>query len=124
VLSARLIGIAHGNALNRYMNNDIYSTLNGNSVSKITGGTVNDGKSYQYTSNDIFNARAQVEAQRGRPDTLLTYPYAAAIGGGSTSGFYFASPSDLEKDSVCNGQHHISSIYNRFGQLLTNRSDK
>jgi hypothetical protein len=85
---AEVIGIAHGNALNRYMNNDIYSTLNGNSVSKITGGTVNDGKSYQYTFNDIFNARAQVEAQRGRPDTLLTYPYAAAVGGGSTSGFY------------------------------------
>lgn len=85
---AEVIGIAHGNSLNRFMNNDIYTTLNANSTSKITGGAVNDGKSYQYTFNDIFNARALVEAQRGRPDTFLTYPYSAVVGGGSTGGFY------------------------------------
>jgi hypothetical protein len=85
---AEVIGISHGNALNRFMNNDIYTVLNGNTTSKITGGTANDGKSYQYTFNDIFNARANVEAQRGRPDTMVTFPYAAAVGGGSATGFY------------------------------------
>jgi hypothetical protein len=64
--------------MNRWMNNDIYSTLNANTTNKIYEGTANDANSTCYTFNDIMNARGLVEAARGRPDTFLTYPYQAA----------------------------------------------
>jgi hypothetical protein len=86
---AEVIGIAHGNAMNRWMNTDVYSTLNANTTNKVTEGANNDANSTCYTFNDIFNARALVEASRGRPDTFLTYPYQAAKGGsGAATGFY------------------------------------
>jgi hypothetical protein len=86
---AEVIGIAHGNSLNRFMNNDIYSTLENdvaNATCKVTGGTANN--SYCFTFNDIMYVKGLVEKQRGRADTFVTYPYQAAVGSGNATGFY------------------------------------
>ena len=86
---AEAIGIAHGNALNRFMNNDIYSAMDNdvaNATCKVSGGTANN--SYCYTFNDIMYAKGLVEKQRGRADAFVTYPYQAAVGSGTPTGFY------------------------------------
>ena len=83
---AEVIGIAHGNALNRWMNNDIYSSMNTATTSVLTAGTANN--SYCFTFNDIMYVKGLVEKARGRADTLVTYPYQAAVGSGTATGFY------------------------------------
>jgi len=86
---AEVLGIAHGNALNRGVNTAIYGALDNSSTNVISLGTAADGKSTAYGFNDIFNARGLIEAQRGKADTLVTYPYKAAVGtGGAATGFY------------------------------------
>jgi hypothetical protein len=83
---AEAIGIAHGNALNRWMNNDIYSSMNSATTNVYTAGTANN--SYCFTFNDIMYVKGLVEKARGRADTLVTYPYQAAVGSGTATGFY------------------------------------
>jgi len=86
---AEVLGIAHGNALNRGVNTAIYGALDNSSTNVISLGTAADGKSTAYGFNDIFNARGLIEAQRGKADTFVTYPYKAAVGtGGAATGFY------------------------------------
>jgi hypothetical protein len=86
---AEAIGIAHGNALNRAMNGDIYASLANATTNVISKGAANDGISTNYGYSDIFAARGYVERARGRPDTLVTYPYSPAVGAnGVDCGFY------------------------------------
>lgn len=86
---AEVVGIAHGNALNRGVNNDIYGVLDDSTTNVITKGTANDAKSTNFTWTDILAAKGAIEAARGRADTLVTFPYSAANGtGGEATGFY------------------------------------
>ena len=85
---AEAIGIAHGNALNRFMNNDIYSSMNTATTCVTTVGTANDGVSTNFGFNDIMYVKGLVEKQRGRADTLVTYPYQAKVSTGVATGFY------------------------------------
>jgi hypothetical protein len=86
---AEVVGIAHGNAMNRDMNNDIYVTLRTNSVNTRALGASSDAKTTNYAWSDIFGIRGQIEKQRGRPDTFLTFPQSAAAGtGGAEIGWY------------------------------------
>ncbi len=86
---AEVVGIAHGNGINRDMNRDIYDRLDTNTTNTRTVGAGADAKSTNYVWADIFGIRGQIEAQRGRPDTFVTYPRAAAVGvGGAETGWY------------------------------------
>jgi len=69
------------------MNNDIYSSMNAATTNVLTAGTANN--SYCFSFNDIMYVKGLIEKQRGRADTLVTYPYQAAVGaGGVATGFY------------------------------------
>jgi hypothetical protein len=85
---AEVIGIGHGNALNRFINSDIYSTVNGATTNIVK--EILSANSKNYTFSDIFAARGLVERARGRPDSFVTYPYQVAKGSGSPAdtGFY------------------------------------
>ncbi len=86
---AEVVGITHGNSLNREMNNDLYTTLRTNTVNTRTVGSAGTTVSVNYAFSDIFNIRGQIESKRGRPDTLVTYPQNAAVGtGGVETGWY------------------------------------
>jgi len=85
---AEVVGIAHGNAMNRDMNNDIYTLLRTNSVNTRAVGTAADNKTTNYAWSDIFGIRGQVEKQRGRPDTFVTFPQMPAISTGAEIGWY------------------------------------
>jgi hypothetical protein len=87
---AEVYGIYHGNAMNNMINIEII--VNGadqNSANKLTVGGSGDAKTTNYTWNMLFDGRGSLEAQRGRPDTFVTFPYSAASGtGGANVGFY------------------------------------
>ncbi len=86
---AEVVGIAHGNGINRDMNNDLYVTLRTNTVNTRTVGSAGTASTANYAWSDIFALRGQIEKQRGRPDTFVTYPQAAAAGtGGVETGWY------------------------------------
>ncbi len=86
---AEVVGIAHGNGINQQMNNDIYTVLRTNTTNTRALGAAADAKSTNYAWSDIFGIRGQIEKQRGRPDTMVTYPQAAAAGvGGVETGWY------------------------------------
>ncbi len=86
---AEVIGIAHGNAINRDMNNDLYVTLRTNSINTRIVGSAGTASTANYAWSDIFALRGQIEKARGRPDTFVTYPQAAASGtGGVETGWY------------------------------------
>ncbi|MEM3617894.1 MAG: hypothetical protein QXK47_02335 [Candidatus Bathyarchaeia archaeon] len=83
---AEAVGIAHGNALNRGLNGDIYSCLSGSTTNVISKGTANNSANYTWT--DIMALKGAIEAQRGKADTFVSYPYQAAQGSGNPTGFY------------------------------------
>jgi hypothetical protein len=91
---AEVVGIAHGNGMNQQMNLDIYTTLGVGGSGGSTTNVVKEGGSgtlvsVNYTFSDLFSMRGLVEQQRGRPDTMITYPTAALVGaGGVTTGWY------------------------------------
>ncbi len=85
---AEVVGIAHGNGINQQMNNDIYTVLRTNSTNTRTFGALADGITTNYGWSDIFGIRGQIEKQRGRPDTMVTFPQAPKIGTGVETGWY------------------------------------
>ncbi len=85
---AEVIGIAHGNGINQQMNNDIYTVLRTNTTNTRTFGAAADGITTNYGWSDIFGIRGQIEKQRGRPDTMVTFPQAVKIGAGVETGWY------------------------------------
>ncbi len=85
---AEVVGIAHGNGINQQMNNDIYTVLRTNTTNVRTLGAVADAITTNYAWSDIFGMRGQIEKQRGRPDTMVTFPQAPKIGAGVEVGWY------------------------------------
>jgi len=85
---AEVVGIAHGNGINRDMNNDIYVTLNANTTNTRTVGAGADAKTTNYAWSDIFGIRGQIEKNRGRPDTFVTFPQLPAVSTGVEVGWY------------------------------------
>ena len=83
---AEVVGIAHGNGINRDMNADIYASLNANTTNTRTLTGV--GVTVNYAWADIFGIRGQIEKQRGRPDTFVTFPQLPAVGAGVEVGWY------------------------------------
>ncbi len=83
---AEVVGIAHGNGINQQMNNDIYTVLRTNAIN--TRSLTGVGISVNYAWSDIFGMRGQIEKQRGRPDTMVTFPQAPAVGAGVEAGWY------------------------------------
>jgi len=134
---AEVVGIAHGNAINYSMNQDIYTPALGTSAngtapsppttSKVTEGTSGTAVSVNYTFTDVATARGLVEAQRGRPDTFITYPTAAANGaGGVVTGWYpfvlsnmgSAAPGALQYAAALADYLRTGSIAEFFGMRL------
>ena len=134
---AEVVGIAHGNAINYSMNQDIYTPALGTSAngtapsppttSKVTEGTSGTAVSVNYTFTDVATARGLVEAQRGRPDTFVTYPTAAANGaGGVVTGWYpfvlsnmgSAAPGALQYAAALADYLRTGSIAEFFGMRL------
>ena len=85
---AEVVGIAHGNALNRGMNADIYDVLDDSTTCVVTKGTANDGNVTGYDFNDIMYLKGAIEAQKGRADTFVTFPYASGGTNNGKVGFY------------------------------------
>lgn len=85
---AEVVGIAHGNGINRDMNNDIYNIIDDNTTNVRTVGAGADGKTTNYTWTDIFGLKGQIEGQRGRADTFITVPQSAAVSTGVEIGWY------------------------------------
>jgi len=134
---AEVIGISHGNAINFDMNQDIYTPALGTSAngtapsppttSKVTEGTSGTAVSVNYTFTDVATARGLVEGQRGRPDTFVTYPTAAANGaGGVVTGWYpfvmsnmgSAAPGALQYAAALADYLRTGSIAEFFGMRL------
>jgi len=134
---AEVIGINHGNAINYSMNQDIYTPALGTSAngtapsppttSKVTEGGSGTAVSVNYTFTDVATARGLVEAQRGRPDTFITYPTAAANGaGGVVTGWYpfilsnmgSAAPGALQYAAALADYLRTGSIAEFFGMRL------
>ncbi len=66
---ADTIGIAHGNAMNREVNNNVYVALKTNATSKQQ---LSGAGELDFAWTDLFTARDLVERQRGRPDTYVS----------------------------------------------------
>ena len=134
---AEIVGINHGNAINYSMNQDIYTPGLGTSAngtapsppttSKVTEGTSGTAVSVNYTFSDVATARGLVEGQRGRPDTFVTYPTAAANGaGGVVTGWYpfvlsnmgSSAPGALQYAAALADYLRTGSIAEFFGMRL------
>lgn len=84
---AEVVGIAHGNAINRGINKDIYDVLDDSTTCVKSIGSANVSANYTWT--DIMAMRGAIEAQRGKADAFISYPYQTAQGsGGEPTGFY------------------------------------
>ncbi len=68
---ADAVGRAHGNAMIREVNNDIYVSLNANTSNTV--GIAGTGEQ-KIAWSDVISAMQKVESQRGEPDTLVTSP--------------------------------------------------
>ncbi len=132
---AEVIGISHGNAVNYSMNQDIYTpglgtSANGTAPSPPTTNKVTSaptaGISANYSFSDVATMRGQVEASRGRPDTFVTYPTAAAVSTGTTTGWYpfvmsnmgSAAPGALQYAAALADYLRTGSIAEFFGMRL------
>jgi hypothetical protein len=71
------------------MNKNIYGNITGTGITtNVVTLTGSSGSSVEFTLANIMALRGKIEQQRGRPDTMVTIPYAAAIGSGSEMGWY------------------------------------
>jgi len=100
---SQLIGAAHGNALVRSLNNDIYTSVKtAGSTAYVQTGSAGDATETTLAWSHIFSARQKILSQRGMPTDFITSPKKLyeLIQSNVTSVQFYASLQDFIKEGT------------------------
>ena len=98
---SQLVGTAHGNALVRALNNDVYTQIKtAGTTSYVPVGSANTATEVTLAWSHIFGARQKILSARGLPTNLVTSPYEMykLIQDNVTSVQFYASLADFIKE--------------------------